>query len=558
MKRLIKAMLYGFVLFLCAIFVFRSIYSAGLVQEPKKSGTDAAGYAILAKQIREDRLLNRLTASPRPSELEAIAIQAARDGKEIHSEWETGLAPNSFRYNLKLSRNVSQYPLGTSYLMSFFPSQVEVRALLIACIGGSTLIFSYLILNAYQTPFGLKALILISWLICTWLCRAYLGHSFSMYPTVVLALMCGLVSMKAGGLGELSSTATSSSTKSPKTAVILGLMLGLSLWFRTSNILLGIPIVTSLLFCPESDYSVGRKKRQSGITERLRSLWRHKRLLLSRLAAVSTGFGIGLTPLLASNYIISRNILFSNYPSYDRAYSTSVWSIYGNLETLFLRSGSDSLLLVLAVVVLLVCEVRSTSIGSKHASEYWKLSIVVFFCSALLISLKVVIASYYVSCVAFFYLAHGLTWLISSLDGRKKKRSVVCVASGIVFAVGIVTVSPYLPSISVIRDTPSEEEHSLLMKSLGSENTVVWSDEESGYLYYNYGILGLRHTRMSSQLSTSIMCNLVNRGYKQYLEGSIDQRRFPGDYKLYSFGKPISVGTAVVREIMPTDKLCPG
>ena len=126
-KKILKIILYSFIVFLCAVFVFRSIYSAGLVQEPKKSGTDAAGYAILSKQIRNDKFLNKLTASPKPSKIETIAIEVARDSKESHKKWETGLAPNSFRYNPSLSRNVSQYPLGTSYLMSFFPQQLEVR-----------------------------------------------------------------------------------------------------------------------------------------------------------------------------------------------------------------------------------------------------------------------------------------------------------------------------------------------------------------------------------------------------------------------------------------------
>ena len=141
-KKILRTILYSFILFLCAVFVFRSIYSAGLVQEPKKSGTDAAGYSILSKQIRKDKFLNKSTASPKPSRLEKIAIQVARDSKESHKSWETGLAPNSFRYNPALSRNISQYPLGTSYLMSFFPHQLEARGLLIACSAGTTLVLS--------------------------------------------------------------------------------------------------------------------------------------------------------------------------------------------------------------------------------------------------------------------------------------------------------------------------------------------------------------------------------------------------------------------------------
>ncbi len=560
LKKLLNIILYGFVLFFCAVFVFKSIYSAGLVHEPKKSGTDAAGYSILSKQIRDDKFLNKLTASPKPSKLEKIAIQVARDSKESPKKWETGLAPNSFRYNSNLSRNVSQYPLGTSYLMSFFPSQLEVRALLIGCLVGSTLVFSYLIVDARESSFGLKALILLSWFICLWLCREYLSHSFSMFPTLVLSLICGLVSVKASWFDKLSTpdAAASVRIKEQSKVASLGMLLGLSLWFRTSNIILGLPIVVSLLFCPRDSNSEALERERCTIMGRLKNFWHERRLLLRRLLPVASGFIIGLMPLLTTNFIISGNILFSNYPSYDRTAANSIWSIYGNLETLFLRSGPDSLLLVLAIVVLAICEMRSSSIGFRYASDYWKLAIIILICSALLISLKTVIASYYVSSVAFFYLAHSLTWLIDSLVCKKKRGPAANIICGLVFAVSIITIGPYITSISRAIDNQVTREERPLLESLRSDDIVVWSDEESGYLYYRFGILGLRHTRMSSALSQSIMCSLNRNGYKQYLEGSIGQRKLPGDHNLYDLGKPISKGATEVREIIPKVDLCPG
>lgn len=560
-KKFLKVILYSFVLFLCAVFVLRSIYSAGLMHEPKKSGTDGAGYAILSKQIRKDKVLNKLTASPKPSKLETIVIQVARDSKESHKKWETGLAPNSFRYNPSLSRNISQYPLGTSYLMSFFPRQLEVRALLIACVVGSTLIFSYLVVNAWESPVGLRAVILLSWLICLWLCREYLSHSFSMFPTVVLSLICGLVSMKASWFDNLSPTVAGTNIRitGQNTFIGLGLMLGLSLWFRTSNILLGPPIVASLLFAPVT--LIRRRRQVNGrpaILERLQTLWHARRLLLRKFLPMATGFVVGLTPLLTSNLIIGGNMLFTNYPSYDRETVSSIWSVYGNLETLFLRGGPDSLLLVLTVVVLTICEMRSRSIGYMYASDYWKLAVIILVCSALVISLKIVIASYYVSCVAFFYLAHGLTWLVDSLTYRKRNGPLSGVICGLVLVVSVITIGPYIPSLSrVVNNTITQEEIPLL-ESLRSEDIVVWSDEESGYLYYRFGILGLRHSRMSSELSQSIMCRLNRDGYKQYLEGQIGQRHLPGDHKLYNLGKPIINGAIEVREIISKDSLCPG
>ena len=291
-KKILKIILYVFILFLCTVFVFRSIYSAGLDQEPKKSGTDAAGYSILSKQIRKDKFLNKLTASPKPSKLETIAIQAARDSKESHKSWETGLAPNSFRYNPRLSRNVSQYPLGTSYLMSFFPGRLEVRGLLIACLVGASLVFSYLVVNAWKSPFGLRGLIIFSWIICLWLCREYLSHSFSMFPTVVLSLICGLVSMKASYFNKLSSTVAGINTRiaGRKTVIGLGLMLGLSLWFRTSNILLGPPIVASLLICPSSADSEAQTNGRPAILKRLKACWHERRLLIQRLSGMKEDF----------------------------------------------------------------------------------------------------------------------------------------------------------------------------------------------------------------------------------------------------------------------------
>ena len=557
-KKSLKVILYSLVLFLCAVFVCRSIYSAGLTHEPKKSGTDAAGYAILSQQIRKDKFLNKLTASPKPSKVEAIAIQVARDSKENHKRWETGLAPNSFRYNPSLSRNVSQYPLGTSYLMSFFPQQLEVRALLIACLVCTTVLFSYLVVNAWVSPLGLRALIIFSWLICLWLCREYLSHSFSMFPTIVLSLLCGLISMKAGYFDKLSPIVAGTSTiiKGRDTIIGLGLILGLSLWFRTSNILLGPPILASLLFCPRYSDSGAPAMGRPAILERLKTFWHEKSLLLRKFLPLASGFVIGLMPLLVSNFIISGNILFSNYPSYDRATASSIWSIYGNLETLFLRSGPDSLLLLLAVVVLIICEMRSSSMGYMYASHYWKLALIIFACSALVISLKTVTTSYYVSSVAFFYLAHGLTWLVDSLAYRKKNGSLSFIMCAIVLVVSVITTGLYIPSLSRVLDNTMAQETIPLPESLKSEDIVVWSDEESGYLYYRFGIPGLRHTRMSSELSQAIICNLHRNGYRQYLEGPIGQWKLPGDHMLYDLGKPISNQPTEIREIIPKVSLC--
>ena len=558
-KKILKIILYSFILFLCALFVSRSIYSAGLVQEPKKSGTDAAGYSILSKQIRKDKFLNKLTASPKPSRLEAIAIKAARDSKESHESWETGLAPNSFRYNRSLSRNISQYPLGTSYLMSVFPQQLEVRALLIAGSAGTTLVFSYLVVNAWKSSFGLRALIVFSWIICLWLFREYLSHSFSMFPTVILSLLCGLVSIKASDFDKLSPTVRSTNEiiTGRNMLVGLGLMLGLSLWFRTSNILLGPPIVASLLFPPRYSNSKAHTSGHFTILKLFKTFWHERRLLQRKFLPLASGFIAGLTPLLTSNFILSGNILFSNYPSYDRAPASSIWTIYGNLETLFLRSGPDSLLLLLAVIVLTICEMRSSSIGLRDASQYWKLAVIILVCSTLVISLKTVITSYYVSSVAFFYLAHGLTWLTDSIAYRKNNGPLSGVICGIVLVVSIITIVPNIPSLSRVVDNTITQEETPLLESLGSEDIVVWSDEESGYLYYRFGILGLRHTRMSSELSQSIMCNLNRDGYKQYLEGPIGQRKLPGNHKLYDLGKPISNGAIELREIISKGSLCP-
>ena len=82
------------------------------------------------------------------------------------------------------------------------------------------------------------------------------------------------------------------------------------------------------------------------------------------------------------------------------------------------RSGLDSLLLLLAVIVLTMCDPRSRSMGIRHSFNHLELSIIMLACSGLVISLKTIITSYYEYSVAFVDLAHGLTWLVGSLTRR--------------------------------------------------------------------------------------------------------------------------------------------
>lgn len=69
--------------------------------------------------------------------------------------------------------------------------------------------------------------------------------------------------MKASYFDKLSPTVKGANTRITGRNMVagLGLMLGLSLWFRTSNILLGPPIVASLLFPP---VTLIQKHRQVG------------------------------------------------------------------------------------------------------------------------------------------------------------------------------------------------------------------------------------------------------------------------------------------------------
>ena len=128
---------------------------------------------------------------------------------------------------------------------------------------------------------------------------------------------------------------------------------------------------------------------------------------------------------------------------------------------------------------------------------------------------------------------------------------------GLVLGMVVITIGPYIPSLSRTADKAITQEDSRLPKELLSNDLVVWSDEESGYLYYRFGLIGLRHTRMSSKLSQSIMCKLNRDGYKQYLEGSINQGKLPGNPNLYTLGKPINSGATEVRVIIPKSNLCP-
>ena len=488
-------------LVLC-LFLWRSVYSGTLEREPLKSGTDAAGYAITAQAIREGASLGEISKL-KDSTISDLAVDVANRNRMMTHHNETTLAPNSFTYNWRLNEHISQYPPGTGWLLSRFPEAVEARFLTVA----TTFIITFLIFLgltlAGKGQAGLESIIGIYGIVLLWLQREYLSHSFSLHPSVISAVMMGIL---GGNILSAESTSISRRRISWLAISTLGGLLGLAIAVRTGNIFLLVPLTSCILY-------TSRKK---------------VRLSACKLVVFTAGVCIGTAPLIAWSMSTSNQLLLSNYPSYDKAFAGSLYAVYGNIERLALRSGIDSMLIIGTVIGLVIAS-SELEVRDQRIKGFWRMSLVIFSVYFLLISSKLVVTPYYISTFCLFYCTLMVSRLIivsSNLSSFKLFRA-GSLGFGMATIALIIAISPYLGHISSDLKLPLSKDivREDLAKKLGLEgaksldNLIIWSTEELGFLYHRYGIYGLRHKRMDNKLAIALMNEFNSRGYVQYLEG---------------------------------------
>lgn len=486
-----------------SVFLWRSVYSGTLEREPLKSGTDAAGYAITAQAIREGAQLG-VISKLKDSTISDIAVEVADDKGVMNHHNETTLAPNSFTYNFRLKEHISQYPPGTGWLLSRFPEAIEVRLLTITTTLATTFfIFLGLILVGVN-QIGLESVVGIYGIVLLWVQREYLSHSFSLHPSLVSAVLMGILG------GYIINVEKSGITESRRLSWIiiaaLGGLLGMATAIRTGNIFLLIPLITCIFY----------------------SSRKQVRVITRRLLVFVAGFCIGIVPLIMWSFLTSNQVILSNYPSYDKAFASSLYAVYGNIERLALRSGIDSTLILGTVITLVIA---SDNIDGRNQSikGFWRISLAIFCLYFLLISSKLVVTPYYISTFCIFYCTLAISRLIiasCSLTNFKLAWAGL-LSFGLAAATSAIAAIPYSSQMSSdLRISLSKEENrEILAKKLHLKDVmsldyiIVWSTEELGFLYHRYGIYGLRHKRMADGLAIALMDEFNNRGYIQYLEG---------------------------------------
>ena len=489
-------------LVLC-LFLWRSVYSGTLEREPLKSGTDAAGYAITAQAIREGASLGAISKL-KDSTISDIAVDVADRNGVMNHHNETTLAPNSFTYNWRLNEHISQYPPGTGWLLSRFPEAIEVRLLTITTTFIIAFVIFFGLILAGKGQAGLESIIGIYGIVLLWLQREYLSHSFSLHPSVISAVMMGILG------GYILSTESAGITYrriSWLAIATLGGLFGLAIAVRTGNVFLLVPLVSCILY-----------------TSR-----RQVRLIACKLFVFTAGVCIGTSPLIAWSLSTSNQLLLSNYPSYDKAFAGNLYAVYGNIERLALRSGIDSMLIIGTLIGLVVVS-SDLEARDQRLKGFWRMSLAIFSAYFLLISSKLVVTPYYISAFCIFYCTLMLSRLIivSCIITRFKLLWAGSLGLGLAILASTIAIVPYLGQISsdlkssLSKDVAREDlAKKLSLKDVRSLNSlIVWSTEELGFLYHRYGIYGLRHRRMDNSLAIALMNEFNNRGYVQYLEGA--------------------------------------
>ena len=529
---------------IAAYFAYASLAPFIMNGDPRKAGTDAAGYSIIAENIRSHKHPTDITIDNMPTNAQTIILEEALSSGEEEKHWETGVAPNSFVYNKNTGRISSQYPIGTSLIMAAFDQEEEVRKTLIVSAWAVTALFAVILAKA--TRIEAVWATLGSYLITMWITKNYITHSFSLFPSVLFMTALGLITTD---LAFNIRRGRTSSRKERLCYVLIvfavGTIVGLSTLLRTNNILLVLPAFFGIIYSA----SGGKAQLENSHTPAEGNSDQRNFGILIPAMVFLAGITFGLVPLFVSNWILHGDILYVNYPTYDRITNLLPGHIYANLEFFLFRSGPDSILNWVALILMLWC----SSVSKKKAKAYWITSVLILFFLGALIGTKVVVTSYYLSMVSIFYLvsatyyiAANPTTLISSQ--RRGPRALIIFAS--TFCITIIPLLGFnLPATDSSAYAYDQRTHDLCIDS-SIKNKVIWSNEEGGFAYLKCGLYTVRPQRLPNNLAISIYSRLDKEGIEQYIDNETSLSLFKGFAHTPTSEEDISVGHLAFRRLV--------
>jgi len=529
---------------IAAYVAYASLAPSIMNGEPRKAGTDAAGYSIIAENIRSQKHPTDITIDNMSTNAQTIMLKEALSSGEEEKHWETGISPNSFVYNKKTGRISSQYPIGTSLIMATFDQEEEVRKTLILSAWATTALFAIILAKANRIEAVL--LTLGSYLITIWLTQNYITHSFSLFPSVFFMIALGLLTTD---LAFNTHTVGTGSRKERLRYTLrifaVGTVVGLSTLLRTNNILLTLPAFFGIIYSAlvvQAEFESSH--RQVKVNSEQRSCD-----LPMVVMAFTAGITFGLIPLFATNWIFHGDVLYMNYPAYDRITNLRPSHIYANLEFFLFRSGPDSILNWVALVLMLWC----SSVSKKRAKGYWVTSILVLFFLGALIGTKVVVTSYYLSMISIFYLASATYYIavyptkLVSCQRRESRTFFILLASA--FCIAIIPLLGFkLPATDSSADSYGHGSDNFCIDST-IKNKVIWSNEEGGFAYLKCGLYTVRPERLPTKLAISIYSRLDEEGIHQYIDKDTSLSRLEGFAHALPSKEDFSIGHLHFRRL---------
>ena len=297
-------------------------------------GCDNFGYARQAKLFRDHGLVEGLDTSIHESQSDLLVFLAEKT-LGSRSVWYESVAPHCHHYNVRSGKIILQYPPGSGLLLSLFPETVALPYLLVT---GSFLASGVLL----------------------WLC---IGRRLSPHSVIVIAgatvtlfwaisqrdtLASASIPITMILLPPLAVLTTTYPGKSFTVAGIFGLMCGLLIAIRISNVLL-----------------VAGLALQCIITSKL---WRRSNMIASwhRIAVSCAAFLAGIAPLLLANKINAAGWLYTTYSSIDASEPIWQWEQIRDGFVYYFNNPLDRPLLVIAASTLLV----GTLAWATHPNSY--------------------------------------------------------------------------------------------------------------------------------------------------------------------------------------------
>ena len=448
-------------------------------------GCDSYGYARQAKLFREHGLIDGLdTRVNAPDAQRLVDVARLSDGDS--QGWQDLVAPLCHHYKESVHAIVLQYPPGTGLMLAMFAEPYSLRGLLLLSMALAAIAVCLPIVSERLSTQSLISGAMLYGLIAWTVKQPDAFASYSVIASIGLACLAAML------LYLRQDVALPSGLQRQFLSIALGACCGMLVAVRLPNAFIVCGIAPVVLFGDGGLHPI-----------RLRAAWQSALPFALGLLAVTAPL------VLLPNFINAGGIFLTTYNSVDAAPPVLTKDVVSEGVRFYFAEGFSSPAIVVVTVLLALSACRRIFIKSHRSqSGLFSGALIAFVLSLGFFVTHTISISYYLLPASIFALYALYFDFLPCLQPNPRhvttRRVVLLVAS--IAALAIALGALYRPHKIEIK----------LPSQILDSKAVVWSDFNSGTIYYYTGKYSAKIAYASECVQNDVIVELAKRGIAQY------------------------------------------